>query len=346
MMTSNFSKRKYLITVGLVVAGLVHVFWLNFGRVPSVVAHIGPPHATNIHSTTTDHWAWNDLIGWINFHETDNVIVKSWELRGWASSSVGEVVLNCATTPAGDKCAGLLGQWGVTNDRAGNLAGWAWNDIIGWVSFCGGVVATSGCPVTNFPHQVDVRNPSSTSDEPPSDFFNYAWNDVVGWISFNCSDLTPGSPGYCDLYSTTSSYVDGYKVRTDWSATSTYGYLDSSVFDTGIPLGAQFNSIAFRGQKPPGTEVFFQFAASNCSNGATNPPGCTTGTWTFTGPNGATNSFYIASGKVSSFDVYYIALNRNAYNNNRYFRYRIRLKSDSNQEFSPEVREVMVNWSP
>ena len=288
---------------------------------------------TNIHSTTTDHWAWNDVIGWINFYETQNVMVNSWGLSGYASSSVGEIALDCATSPRGNVCG--QSDFGVKNNRSGLLSGWGWNDLVGWVSFCGTTgVATSGCPLTAYNYGVVVMNPNTATDTPPSDFFNYAWNDAVGWISFNCSDVPPGA---CPTYSSDPvSYADGYKVRTDWAATSTYGYLESSVFDTGMPLGAIFNSITWTGSRPFGTDVFFQFAASNSPSGP----------WNFTGPDGTSGSYYSSNVVSNMNDTFYANLSVYQYSNQRYFRYKIRLKSDSTQSQTPEVHGIVVNWSP
>ena len=89
----------------------------------------------NIDTNNKDyHWVWNDLIGWINFHANDTVEVRSDELRGWADSQIGEIVLNCATTPNGDICDDSNGHFRVENYR-GELSGWAWNDTVGWISF-------------------------------------------------------------------------------------------------------------------------------------------------------------------------------------------------------------------
>ena len=128
--------------------------------------------ATNISATTTDHWAWNDLIGWINFYETDKLNVFSDRLEGYASSSAGDISLNCNSTRNGDICG--QSDYKVTNDGSGNLSQWAWNDQYGWISFdCNN---HGGCGQSNYRVYIDAAN---------GDFNNYAWNDVVPWISFN-----------------------------------------------------------------------------------------------------------------------------------------------------------------
>ncbi|MEK9173250.1 MAG: hypothetical protein AAB594_01595, partial [Patescibacteria group bacterium] len=55
---------------------------------------------TNIHSTSTDHWGWNDLLGWQDFYVgaggvNSNVYVRSFKVVGVVSSTVGDVVLHC-----------------------------------------------------------------------------------------------------------------------------------------------------------------------------------------------------------------------------------------------------------
>jgi hypothetical protein len=211
--------------------------------------------ATNINSSTTLHWAWNDIIGWIDFYSTLNVNVFSNRLEGYASSSAGNIYLASTT-------------YQVTNDGSGNLSGWAWNDTYGWISFdCHN---TGGCGTSLYEVLI---NPST------GDFSNYAWNDTVGWISF-CGNT--GGTGGCAQVSTSSF---AYKVNTTWTATSTSGYLDSSTFDTGVGGGAQLNSVLWHGQLPSpanGASVNFQFAVSNASSGP----------WNFVGPGGSASAYY------------------------------------------------------
>src|SRR3989344_822033 len=80
-----------------------------------------------------DRWAWNDVVGWIDFGYAgnQNVEVADTELRGYASSSVGFISLNCASGPQGSNCSA---PYSVTNTN-GALAGYAWNDAVGYISF-------------------------------------------------------------------------------------------------------------------------------------------------------------------------------------------------------------------
>lgn len=266
--------------------------------------------ATNITSTAAYHWAWNGIVGWMDFYNTLNINVASnATTTGYASSSAGNFVLGSST-------------YGVYNPGNGNLTGWGWNNTYGWVSFdCNN---NDGCG----------DSPYETLIEPGSgDFHNYAWNDVIGWISF-CGNID-GSGGCAQVSS--SSYA--YKVNTDWRSTSTKGYLDSSTFDTSAAGGAELNSVLWKGPAlPGGTCVQFQLAASNASSGPWNSSN-------FVGYGGDSSSYYPSVGCVSP-GVSMPINNYAAHNNYRYFRYRVWLTSDAAQTQSPRIDEIIVNWSP
>ncbi|TSC82673.1 MAG: Uncharacterized protein G01um101420_196 [Parcubacteria group bacterium Gr01-1014_20] len=295
---------------------------------------------TNIHSTSTDHWGWNDLMGWQDFYSKGNVFVKPLKVVGVVSSTIGDVVLHCESDPVSG-CSGPAGNWGVLN-AGGQLSGWAWNDVVGWISFCGKPGGVGGCFPSLTTYGVTVSNLITGSDEPPSDFSGWAWNASVGWFNFNCSNLAPTEPAWCDISSSTS-YAAGYKVRTDWSATSTYGSLYSAVFDAGSNFPVDYNSVAWVGTKPAGTDVFFQLAVRNdCSGGL---PTCADDTWNFTGPGGSTSTFYLTNVYGFQKGIYYATFGRDFINAGRYFRYRIRLKSDSARTETPSVYKVNIDWT-
>ncbi|MFH1246261.1 MAG: hypothetical protein V1489_00610 [Candidatus Liptonbacteria bacterium] len=218
---------------------------------------------TNINSTTNEHWAWNDLMGWIDFYNTDTVSVSSAKLTGYASSSAGDISLDCATTRIGNICG--RSNYGVTNSGGGNLSGWGWNDTYGWISFdCNN---TGGCATSNYRVTIDGSGY----------FSNYAWNDVVGWISFNCADGSFCGPS-------------NYKVGTSWRAVAATGTLDSVTFAPGDARGAQLHSIVWQGSQPAGTSVKFQIAVSNSSSGP----------WTYIGPDGTSDTYYTVDPDVSA----------------------------------------------
>ena len=83
--------------------------------------------ATNISPEEGEHWAWNDIIGWIDFYSTGNVEVTDYKIKGYASSSVGYIVLDCETSPNGNICSNS--DFKVKNDCSGELSGFAWNDV-------------------------------------------------------------------------------------------------------------------------------------------------------------------------------------------------------------------------
>lgn len=259
--------------------------------------------ATNISASTTAHWAWNDLVGWMDFYNTQTITVSSQSITGYASSSVGDISLDCHTTRNGNICA--QSNYQVTNDGSGNLSNWGWNDTYGWISFdCNN---NNGCGQSNYRAYIDGNG----------NFQNYAWNDTMGWISFNCANT-----GGCG--------TANYKVLTSWTATSTTGYLDSTTYNTGVNIGGQLNSVLWHGSLPVGTAVRFQFAVSNSSGGP----------WTFTGPDGTNNTYYTMGPDVS------LKLDYTLYNYWLYFRYRAILVSDQTRRLTPQVDEVIINWSP
>lgn len=200
-------------------------------------------------------WAWNDVIGWVDFNITNNVMVTSSSLSGYASSGVGYIALDCATSPS-PSCS--PSSYGVSNDGAGVLSGYAWNDAIGWIKF----KSTSG-------PSYGVTISSSTGD-----FSGFAWNDVVGWFSFNCADLT-------DVCGSSD-----FKTQTFWNNTVSTGILTSSIFDTQIIGGAGLNTILWQGTKPTGTRVKFQIAVSNSASGP----------WNYLGPDGSSTAYYEPAG--------------------------------------------------
>lgn len=300
--TKIFSWCLVFLLVAIGVAGFI------YGIVPQKALA-----ATNIDATY--RYAWNDVIGWTDFYSTGVVYVYANRLEGYASSSVGYIALNCNSTPNGNICGGPAGNWKVSNDGDGNLSGWAWNDAIGWISF-NSVTATS-----TYTYQVIVN--SSTGD-----FSGWAWNDIAGWLSFNCSNT-----GTCG--------TSNYKVKADWSAAAITGSLTSSIFDTQYASGTAINTIMWQGDKPSGTTVKFQIASSNCSNGADNPPACSSGSWTYRGPDGAINTFYNPT------DIGIpVQINLRYHNNHRYFRYQAVLETNNAQTLSPRVDDIIINWSP
>lgn len=295
-MIKNIKNLIYIIPV----VAILGLGFLIFGN--SVYA------STNISSNATEHWAWNDIVGWMDFYGALNVNVSPTQLTGYASSSIGDISLDCATTRSGNICSTQNDNYKVINDGSGNLSGWGWNDNYGWVSFCGGGTSDPNCP-GNIPYYVGI-------DPNTGVFSGYAWNDIIGWISFNCADIP-----ICG--------TSDYKVATSWVATSTSAIIESATFDTGVAGGAQINSFYWEGVQSGGT-VNFQFAVSNS----------TSGPWNYFGPSGS-GSYYTASVGSPRTKVNFVL-----HNNQRYFRYKILLISDQAQQNTPVIEKVVVDWSP
>jgi hypothetical protein len=285
---------------------IVFVMW-TYDSPPRVNADANA--GTNVSSSAANFYAWNDIIGWIDLHYTHSVTVLRTKIEGYASSSVGDISFDCATTRSGNICGSS--NYYVINDGVGNLSGWGWNDTYGWISFCGGL-SSADCPgATNY------RVLLTATGTAASVMSGYAWNDVAGWVSFNCAD--PGVCGTAD-----------YKVITSWIATSTEGTLESTTFDTGISSGVQLNSFFWQGARPAGTSAYFQFAGSNASSGP----------WSYKGDDGTSNSWYSPAPDTSS------RLRFSDFTNVRYFRYKVRLITNQGQTETPRVDDVILNWSP
>jgi hypothetical protein len=276
--------------------------------------------ATNISSSTSAHWAWNDDIGWIDFYSPGTVNVLPNQLQGYASSSIGPISFDCATSPGGNICG--TSNYGIANDGSGNLSGWAWNDAIGWISFYWGD-ASSVYPTatTTALCQSNGGYYCGVSINPTTGVFQgWAWNDSIGWIDFNCNN--PPSGSICG--------TSQFNVTSGWTAQPLVGMLDSETFDTGVISGAQINSITWQGSTPSSTSVGFQIAVSNSSSGP----------WNFIGPDGTSGTVYTNVAGVP------IPLTNYSSLNGRYFRYRAILTTNTSQSVSPQVTGVIVNWSP
>lgn len=206
----------------------------------------------------TDHWAWNDVIGWIDFgYAAGSVGVNDSKLFGYASSSIGLIAFDCATTPSGDICGGAAGDWKVSN-VSGSLQGWAYSDTIGWISFDS---VTAGSPIS---YGVSI-------DPATGEFRGWAWNDVIGWTSMNCLET-----GTCGTVN--------YKVKTGWTSAPDSGWLISPIFDMGSSVA--INTVAWKGVSNGGA-VRFQIAASDVSTGPWNAGD-------YKGPDGTAGTSYAA----------------------------------------------------
>ncbi len=274
---------------------------------------------TNISSVATSSNAWSDTAGWWDFHKTHTVLVGTSSLHGYASSSIGELALNCDSTPGGNICG--TSNFAITNVEAGgSLSGCAWNDTIGWISFNCADYNCQGeniCTESNYQVTIDANGV----------FNNYAWNDIEGWISFNCANDS-------------SCGTSEYKVETSWRAGVLAGYLESSIIDTQRAAGVTLQSIIWQGTSGTGTSVDFQVAVSNSAGGP----------WTYKGPGGSETDYYGAECPITGIGTganpdIAICVDKNLTAGYRYIRYKVRLQSNTAQSSTPIIEDVILNWS-
>jgi hypothetical protein len=314
-------------------------------------AHAAP----NIDDTEPNHWAWNDAVGWIDFLYGNNIQVEAAadRLRGYASSSIGFFAFDCNTAPT-PNCTSPA--WFVSSEvettgsviTAVKLAGWAWNDAVGWVSFCGNDTegstwngSTWECP-PNPTYQVQISPSGSTEGE----FSGWAWNDAIGWISFNASNCDTDANGFLDVAcggNNSSTPVVAYRVKLKIFQA---GNLISPVYDlcpSGVTCGAGLNYVLWQGDEGglPGS-VRFQIA-TDCSVGA--PPSCPIANWVFLGSDGTASTYY------TSVPDNIMNIRMAFHNNKRYVRYKVFL-TPCNMSLgcyppnTPRVDDVIINWSP
>jgi len=166
---------------------------------------------------STNRWAWNDNIGWIDFgYSSGDVHVNDTDLTGYAwNNNAKEIVLNCATTPIGSVCNDSDFKV-ARNSTTGVLSGWAWSDDYGWISFNS---ANNPTPITCDPSDgYGAGEYCVTVSTSTGVFSGWAWNDNLGWISFNCAD--PGlcaSSDYKVSVATASSTPEISDISINWS---------------------------------------------------------------------------------------------------------------------------------
>lgn len=294
---------------------------------------------TNINSASSSQVMWNDVFGWANLYETNTVEVTGSLIRGYASSSIGDISFDCSTSPSGNVCG--TSNYSVCNgtyvsstetcnaDSLGVLSGYAWNDTIGWISF--NCYNHGNCSPS---YQVSINTGTG-------DFSGYAWNDTVGWISFNCVNHS-------------GCGVVNYLVNTDWRMQPTVGYLESATVDTQVVGGATLNSITWEGDPKVNdmsgnTYVGFQIATADSAAGP----------WTFYGPGGSSTDFYDTPCSGNSFvggtgyvgdgngapPAKPICVDPSQVANKRYLRYKFQLRSNLLQTDTPRIEKIILNWS-
>ncbi|MDD3427592.1 MAG: prepilin-type N-terminal cleavage/methylation domain-containing protein [Caldisericia bacterium] len=162
-------------------------------KVTSLIFSLTGPETSNI--SNSYHYAWSGNVGWIDFaYPGGNVRVPigAGDLNGGAYvlSDDSWISLNCIFT---DSCSSV--NYKVSSDANGNLAGWAWSENFGWISFASTTPVTYGVTVA-----------TSTGE-----FDGYAWSENIGWISFNCKT---GGDGQADICGISDYKVQDLRLRT------------------------------------------------------------------------------------------------------------------------------------
>jgi type II secretory pathway pseudopilin PulG len=172
-------------------------------KVTSLIFTPTGPETTDI--SDTYHYAWSENVGWIDFaYSGGNVQVSKGEgdLKGYAYilSDNSWISLNCLST---DSCSTV--NYKVSSDADGNLAGWAWSETYGWISFScttGGADSGNICATSDY---------GVTIDTSTGEFDGYAWAEHIGWISFNCKT---GGGSQSDICSTSDYKVQDLRMET------------------------------------------------------------------------------------------------------------------------------------
>ena len=113
------------------------------------------------------------------------------------------------------------------------------------------------------------------------------------------------------------------------ATTTSDAELTSSILDTGVSGGAGFNSLLWQGDLGTGGTVKFQIAFSNNQAGS----------WTYYGSS-STSDYYLPNPGVS---IDFPTTDLASPQNYRYIRYKIYL---STTETSPQIDDIIINWSP
>lgn len=208
---------------------------------------------------TISGYAWNDVIGWIDFAPAlggvfhDNALNPS--VSGWAwNNSYGWISFNFT---AFDE------EFGVNLDQSGNLVGYAWNDNVGWVDYdpAGPYPSAPNYSarwdsiteeVSGWAYVLGINSPYSgwlrmrdSSGAVPygvsisstsGDWTGWAWNDEFGWIRFDPTyggvhtDLLSTGPSIPELLSPVEC-VDLYDEDPASPLTPTLDWTDYGALD-------------------------------------------------------------------------------------------------------------------
>lgn len=183
-----------------------------------------------------------------------------------------------------------------------DIAGYAWSENIGWVSFnC----TNTSCAGSNYGVNLNGDNTLS----------GYAWSDSIGWISFNAADVAGCPAGTCQprlVGSVFSGWARALSNGDGWDGWISLNCANSGVCGTSnyqVTLsGVNFIGNAWGGDvigwlefNPTNGGVFLANTPPTAINlGATQPDYCSSGpsatlSWTFSDPDsGSSQTAYQA----------------------------------------------------
>jgi len=153
------------------------------------------------------------------------------------------------------------------------------------------------------------------------------------------------TPNPNDKYATSTNVAISTAEQITMVTTTSDGWLESSILDTGVSGGAGFNSLLWLGDLGTGGAVKFQIAFSTTS---------TSDTWTYYGcttdPSLCLDSDYWTTATTSLWSLspssslpFLYSDTAASPQNKRYIRYKVNLSTSST---TPQVDDIIINWSP
>jgi len=336
--------------------------WISFASSTATSTY-----QVSVSPTTGDFsgWAWNDVVGWISFNcfgtntcppsgPSDYKVKTNWQAVS-ASGNLTSSIFDTGVTNGtaintimwqGNQPAGTSVKFQIAsvNSLTGGGTGpidttyrYAWADTIGWIDFGwpAGNVNVGTTQLTGYAYNNNVGEialdcataPGGNICQSQSNFkvnrnpangnlSGWAWNDYIGWTSFSSeNNSTPitcnpsdgfGTGEYCVTINPTTGTFTG------WAWNDYIGWISVNCADPGLC----------------GSSNYWVNTA-------------TAATWTYRGPDGSGTSYYSSIGPGIPTQI-----NLGYHNNQRYFRYKIFLYSDTGQTASPRVDDVILNYSP
>ncbi len=176
---------------------------LPFPSIPSFAKEGGIIEGHNL--------VWGENTGWVNLGARHGDLrIGSNVLAGWIwLENCGWVCVGDGKPSAGGRYSNGNGHdWGVNNDGAGNLSGFAWSEVTGWINFG-----------TDY---------SRVSLDGKGRFHGYAWGENVGWMRFGpggrVSYLAQADPGpWKEIGTETGRRLEGHGVAGESYVRSGHG---------------------------------------------------------------------------------------------------------------------------